>query len=72
MQIKRYTDGELKIQLNESIRGRNVYIIQPTCPPVNENIFELLLLISTVRRTSAKKITAVVPYYGYGRAVIVK
>ena len=57
-QIKRFSDGECNIQIYESIRGKEVYIIQPTCPPVNENLVELLLLISTMKRTSARKITA--------------
>jgi ribose-phosphate pyrophosphokinase len=70
--ISRFVDGECNIQIYESIRGKEVYIIQSTCPPVNENIVELLLLISTMKRTSAKKITAIIPYYGYGRAVIIK
>lgn len=66
--ISRFADGECNIQIFESIRGKEVYIIQPTCPPVNENLVELLLMISTFKRTSAKKITAIIPYYGYGRA----
>lgn len=66
--ISRFADGECNIQIFESIRGKDIYIIQPTCPPVNENLVELLLMISTFKRTSAKKITAIIPYYGYGRA----
>lgn len=65
--LKRFADGEVAMQFLESIRGKDVYIIQPTCPPVNENLVELLLMISTCRRASAKKITAVIPYYGYAR-----
>jgi ribose-phosphate pyrophosphokinase len=67
--VKRFADGECNIQVQESIRGKDIYIIQPTCPPVNENLVELLLLISTMKRTSARKITAIIPYYGYARAV---
>lgn len=67
MQVGRFADGECKIRINENIRGKDVYIIQPTCPPVNENLMELLLMISTMRRSSAKRITAVIPYYGYAR-----
>lgn len=66
--INRFADGECNIQIFESIRGKDIYIIQPTCPPVNENLVELLLMISTFKRTSARKITAIIPYYGYGRA----
>lgn len=66
--ISRFADGECNIQIYESIRGKDIYIIQPTCPPVNENFVELMLMISTFKRTSANKITAIIPYYGYGRA----
>lgn len=66
--ISRFADGECNIQIYESIRGKDIYIIQPTCPPVNENLVELMLMISTFKRTSASKITAIIPYYGYGRA----
>lgn len=66
--ISRFADGECNIQIFESIRGKDIYIIQPTCPPVNEYLVELLLMISTFKRTSARKITAIIPYYGYGRA----
>jgi len=68
-ELKKFSDGELNIQLYDSIRGRDAYIIQPTCPPVNENLVELLLMISTMKRTSARKITAIIPYYGYARGV---
>lgn len=63
-----FADGECHIRIIESIRGKEVYVIQPTCPPVNENLIELLLTISAMKRISAKKITAVIPYYGYARA----
>ena len=66
---QQFSDGELNIQINESLRGLDAYIIQPTCPPINDNLVELLLMISTMKRTSARKITAIIPYYGYGRAV---
>eukprot|EP01053_Blabericola_migrator_P006731 Blabericola_migrator_1__6730@NODE_33_length_18162_cov_161_418900_g29_i0_p4_GENE_NODE_33_length_18162_cov_161_418900_g29_i0NODE_33_length_18162_cov_161_418900_g29_i0_p4_ORF_typecomplete_len426_score59_75Pribosyltran_N/PF13793_6/1_1e45Pribosyltran_N/PF13793_6/31Pribosyl_synth/PF14572_6/8_3e03Pribosyl_synth/PF14572_6/1_3e41Pribosyltran/PF00156_27/3_2e03Pribosyltran/PF00156_27/2_6e03Pribosyltran/PF00156_27/4_8e14UPRTase/PF14681_6/1_3e05Flavodoxin_3/PF12641_7/2_3e03Flavodoxin_3/PF12641_7/2_5e03Flavod len=65
--LSRFADGEISLQFLDSLRGKDVYIIQPTSPPVNENLMELLLMISTCRRSSAKKITAVVPYYGYAR-----
>jgi len=67
--IQPYSDGEIGIQILENVRGKDVYIIQPTCPPggVNNNLMELILMISTMRRASAQTITAVLPYYGYAR-----
>ncbi len=65
--VGRFNDGEINIQILDNVRGKDVYIVQPTCPPVNDNLMELLLLISTVRRASAKQVTAVMPYYGYAR-----
>jgi ribose-phosphate pyrophosphokinase len=66
-EIRRFSDGEVFVQINENIRGANVFIIQPTNPP-GDNILELLMLIEASRRASAKNITAVIPYYGYARA----
>lgn len=65
---KRFADGELYIQIQESIRGCDVYLIQPTCNPVNDHLMELLIMIDACRRASARQITAVIPYYGYARA----
>jgi ribose-phosphate pyrophosphokinase len=65
--VGRFSDGEVNVQVNEHIRGKDVYLVQPTLPPVNETLMELLLMISTMRRASARKITAVIPYYGYAR-----
>jgi ribose-phosphate pyrophosphokinase len=65
---KRFADGEIYIQVQESIRGCDVYLIQPTCYPVNDNLMELLIMIDACRRASARQITAVIPYYGYARA----
>ncbi|XP_012857337.1 PREDICTED: LOW QUALITY PROTEIN: ribose-phosphate pyrophosphokinase 1-like [Erythranthe guttata] len=66
--IKRFADGEIYVQLQESVRGCDVYLVQPTCPPANENLMELLVMIDACRRASAKNITAVLPYFGYARA----
>jgi ribose-phosphate pyrophosphokinase len=66
--IKRFADGELYIQIQESIRGCDVFLIQPTCAPVNDHLMELLIMVDACRRASARQITAVVPYYGYARA----
>lgn len=65
--VNKFADGEVNVMINENVRGKDVYIIQPTSPPVNETLMELLLMISTMRRASARKITAVIPYYGYAR-----
>jgi ribose-phosphate pyrophosphokinase len=65
-EIRRFSDGELSVKYNENIRGTDVFLVQPTCPPA-ENILELLLLIDAARRASAKRITAVIPYFGYAR-----
>jgi hypothetical protein len=65
--VSRFADGECNIVIHENIRGKDVYIIQPTCPPVNDNMMELLLMVSTLRRASARRITVVIPYYGYAR-----
>ncbi|MBE9129309.1 MULTISPECIES: ribose-phosphate pyrophosphokinase [unclassified Coleofasciculus] len=65
---KRFADGELYIQIQESIRGCDVYLIQPTCQPVNDHLMELLIMVDACRRASARQITTVIPYYGYARA----
>lgn len=65
--IKRFSDGEISVQISESVRGKDVFIIQPTCAPANENFMELLILTDALRRSSASSITAVVPYFGYAR-----
>jgi ribose-phosphate pyrophosphokinase len=62
-----FPDGETFVQINENIRGRDVYIVQPTCPPTNQNLMELLIMVDAVRRASAKRITAVLPFFGYAR-----
>lgn len=65
--IERFSDGEINIQIAESVRGKDVFIIQPTCAPANANLMELLIMTDALRRSSAKSITAIVPYYGYAR-----
>jgi len=65
--IGRFPDGEIRLKLNEDVRGRDVFLVQPSCPPVNENLMELLVMIDAARRASARRITAVIPYYGYAR-----
>ncbi len=63
----RFSEGEIRIQIVENVRGKDLFIVQPTCPPTNDNLMELLILIDAARRASAKRITAVVPFYGYAR-----
>jgi ribose-phosphate pyrophosphokinase len=65
--IKRFSDGEISVQIGESVRGKDVFIIQPTCAPANANLMELLIMTDALKRSSARSITAVVPYYGYAR-----
>jgi ribose-phosphate pyrophosphokinase len=65
--VTAFSDGETRVEINENVRGMDVFIIQPTCPPVNITLMELLIMIDAVRRSSADRITAVIPYYGYAR-----
>lgn len=65
--VDSFNDGECSVQIMENVRGTDCYIVQPTCMPVNDNLMQLLLLISAARRASAARVTAVVPYYGYAR-----
>ena len=65
--VSRFPDGEIKIKIEESVRGEDVFIIQSTCSPINEYLMELLIMIDALRRASAGRITAVIPYYGYAR-----
>jgi ribose-phosphate pyrophosphokinase len=65
--IFRFSDGEIGVRIDESVRGEDVFVIQPTCPPVNENLMELLVIVDALRRASADRITAVIPYFGYAR-----
>eukprot|EP01125_Pyxidicula_operculata_P016723 TRINITY_DN5783_c0_g2_i4.p1 TRINITY_DN5783_c0_g2~~TRINITY_DN5783_c0_g2_i4.p1 ORF type:complete len:318 (+),score=50.76 TRINITY_DN5783_c0_g2_i4:89-955(+) len=65
--ISTFHDGECKVQIGENVRGCDVFVIQPTCPPVNDNLMELLIILDALRRASAKRITAVIPYFGYSR-----
>ncbi len=65
--LTNFPDGEISVRIEEDVRGRDVFIIQPTCPPVNENLMELLIMLDSFKRASAARITAVLPYYGYAR-----
>jgi ribose-phosphate pyrophosphokinase len=65
--VSRFSDGEVNAELMENVRGRDVFIVQPTCPPANDNLMELLMMTDACKRASAKRVTAVVPYFGYAR-----
>ncbi|MDD4953796.1 MAG: ribose-phosphate pyrophosphokinase [Candidatus Omnitrophica bacterium] len=65
--VSKFSEGEIRVKINENIRGKDVFIIQPTCPPTNDNLMELLIMMDALRRSSAQRITAVIPYFGYAR-----
>ncbi len=65
--VSQFSDGEIAVELNTNVRGRDVFVVQPTCAPTNRNIMELMIMVDALRRASAGRITAVVPYFGYAR-----
>lgn len=65
--VSRFSEGEIRVKIDENVRGKDVFVVQPTSPPSNDNLMELLILIDALKRASARRITAVVPYYGYAR-----
>ncbi|MFH1504425.1 MAG: ribose-phosphate pyrophosphokinase [Candidatus Omnitrophota bacterium] len=65
--VSRFNDGEVRVKIEENVRGKDVFVIQSTCPPVNDNLVELLIMLDALRRASAYRITAVIPYFGYAR-----
>ena len=65
--VSAFSDGEIRVEIGDNVRGRDVFLIQPTCPPANHNLMELLIMIDAVKRASARRITAVMPYFGYAR-----
>ncbi len=66
-EVRRFSDGEIFVEIGENVRGADVFVIQPTCPPVNDHLMELVIIVDALRRASARRITAVMPYYGYAR-----
>ncbi len=67
VQVGRFSDGEVTVEIKQNVRARDVFIVQPTCAPTNENLMELLIMVDALKRASAERITAVIPYYGYAR-----
>jgi ribose-phosphate pyrophosphokinase len=67
IQVRRFSDGEIFVEIGENVRGKDIFVMQSTCTPVNDNLMELLIIIDALRRASARRITAVMPYYGYAR-----
>ena len=65
--VSQFSDGEINIEIRDNVRGRDVFVVQPTCAPTHKNLMELVLIIDALRRASATRITAVVPYFGYAR-----
>lgn len=65
--VSRFSEGEIRVKINENVRGKDVFVVQPTCPPSNDTLMELLIMIDALRRASASRITAVMPYFGYAR-----
>jgi len=66
-EVRKFSDGEISVEIGENVRGTDAFVIQPTCPPVNDHLMELLIMVDALRRASARRITAVMPYYGYAR-----
>ncbi len=67
VEVRRFSDGEIFVEIGENVRGTDVFVIQPTCSPVNDHLMELVIMVDALRRASARRITAVLPYYGYAR-----
>jgi ribose-phosphate pyrophosphokinase len=67
VEVRRFSDGEIFVEIGENVRGADVFVIQPTCTPVNDHLMELVIMVDALRRASARRITAVLPYYGYAR-----
>ncbi len=65
--VGKFSEGEIRVKINENVRGKDAFVVQPTCPPTNDNLMELLIIIDALKRASAKRITAVMPYFGYAR-----
>ena len=65
--ISHFSDGEVQVEIQENVRGKDVFVVQPTCMPTNDNIMELLIIVDALRRSSAERITTVIPYFGYSR-----
>ena len=67
VQVGRFSDGEVTVEINQNVRARDVFVVQSTCAPTNENLMELLIMVDALKRASAERISAVIPYFGYAR-----
>ena len=67
MTVGRFSDGEVMVEINENVRGKDVFVLQPTCAPTNDNLMEIMVMVDALRRASAGRITAAIPYFGYAR-----
>src|SRR3546814_12312437 len=67
MTVGRFSDGEVMVEINENVRGRDVFVLQPTCAPTNDSLMEIMVMVDALRRASAGRITAAIPYFGYAR-----
>src|SRR3546814_8988259 len=67
MTVGRCSDGEVMVEINENVRGKDVFVLQPTCAPTNDNLMEIMVMVDALRRASAGRITAAIPYFGYAR-----
>jgi len=67
MTVGRFSDGEVMVEVNENVRGKDVFVLQPTCAPTNDNLMEVMVMVDALRRASARRITAAIPYFGYAR-----
>ena len=68
--VNRFSDGEVMVQLLDNVRGKDVFILQSTCAPTNDNLMELMIMVDALKRASARRITAAIPYYGYALSLI--
>ena len=72
MTVGRFSDGEVMVEINENVRGKDVFVLQPTCAPTNDNLMEIMVMVDALRRASAGRITAAIPYFGYAARTVAR